>query len=53
MKNIKSFTVKSSDERPARRDGICFYCRQKIGDQHEKGCVIRSNADMGGVNKYF
>lgn len=33
--------VTKEDERPARMDGTCFYCRTPIGREHEKGCVIR------------
>lgn len=32
--------VKSSDERPARRDGTCFYCSQPIGSPHKEDCVV-------------
>lgn len=32
--------VKRSDERPARQDGTCFYCREPMGGQHKPECVI-------------
>lgn len=32
--------VESGDERPARPDGSCYYCRQPIGTAHLDGCVI-------------
>jgi len=35
-----TFVVKPDDERPARKDGTCFYCRQPIGEQHKPDCVI-------------
>lgn len=34
------FIVKPEDERPARRDGTCFYCHQPIGSRHKEDCVI-------------
>lgn len=36
--------VTENDERPARLDGTCFYCRQGIGKQHSKGCVCRDRS---------
>ena len=39
---IGSNIVKASDERPARRDGTCFYCSQPLGSEHQAGCVILS-----------
>lgn len=38
----ETFFVRKEDERPARMDGTCFYCRKKIGTKHKAGCVIRS-----------
>lgn len=35
-------TVRPEDERPARRDGTCFYCSQPIGGRHNPDCVIVS-----------
>lgn len=34
--------VLPSDERPARRDGTCFYCSQPLGEAHKAACVIVS-----------
>lgn len=34
--------VRAEDERPARRDGTCFYCRQPLGALHKPTCVIVS-----------
>lgn len=34
--------VEPEDERPARRDGTCFYCAARIGIPHDIGCVIVS-----------
>lgn len=42
MKHPETHIVKAADERPARQDGTCFYCRQPIGATHGDGCVIRS-----------
>lgn len=36
-----TFIVRPQDERPARRDGTCFYCREPIGSMHKEDCVIR------------
>lgn len=38
----ETFTVKPADERPARRDGTCFYCSEPIGARHSPTCVIPS-----------
>lgn len=32
--------VRPEDERPARRDGTCFYCQEPIGSLHQKSCVV-------------
>lgn len=40
----KNYTVTNSDERPARRDGNCFYCHQPIGGVHLPDCVIVSKS---------
>lgn len=37
-----STIVKPADERPARRDGRCFYCSQPIGTEHKADCVTLS-----------
>lgn len=37
-----TFTVRPQDERPARRDGTCFYCGEPIGGTHKADCVIRT-----------
>jgi hypothetical protein len=42
MMHPETHAVKASDERPARRDGACFYCRAPLGGVHWAGCVIRS-----------
>jgi hypothetical protein len=42
MKHEETYIVKAADERPARKDGTCFYCSQPIGGLHKEGCVIRS-----------
>ena len=34
--------VTKKAQRPARMDGTCFYCNQKIGDDHKKDCVTIS-----------
>lgn len=44
MNKSESYIVKKSDERPARMDGTCFYCREPIGGIHKEGCVIRSKS---------
>ena len=36
----------SHSERPAGKPGLCFYCGVKIGEEHRKGCVIRSRTVM-------
>lgn len=33
-------TVHPADEREARRDGTCFYCREPIGGTHKANCII-------------
>lgn len=35
-------TVLPQDERPARRDGTCFYCSQPLGTKHNPNCIIVS-----------
>lgn len=42
MIHPETFVVRKQDERPARRDGTCFYCREKIGHKHAMDCVIKS-----------
>lgn len=41
MKQPATEVVMPHDERPARRDGTCFYCHAPIGGTHKEGCVIR------------
>lgn len=36
--------------RPAGKPDECFYCQAKIGDDHRKGCVIRSRTVMVRVS---
>jgi hypothetical protein len=44
MKLVGTDIVKREDERPARRDGTCFYCCQAIGAAHKLDCVIVSKS---------
>lgn len=37
-----TWIVTESAARPAGLSDECFYCNVKIGDEHAKGCVIRS-----------
>lgn len=37
-----NWIVTKSSERPAGNKGECFYCNNKIGQEHKKDCVIRS-----------
>lgn len=37
-----SALVMREDERPARRDGTCFYCGEVIGSAHAESCVVMS-----------
>lgn len=39
---IKNWIVEDSDARPAGAPGECFYCRQPVGHEHKKGCVVRT-----------
>jgi len=32
--------VRPEDERPARRDGTCYYCHEPVGGRHDAECVI-------------
>ena len=34
------FIVTEKAQRPARMDGACFYCQQKIGEAHKADCVL-------------
>ena len=34
------FIVTEKAQRPARMDGTCFYCLQKIGSEHLSDCVL-------------
>lgn len=34
------FQVTEAAQRPARMDGSCFYCHQKIGESHRDDCVL-------------
>ena len=34
------FKVTKKAQRPARMDGSCFYCGEKIGDYHKDNCVL-------------
>ena len=34
------FIVTEKAQRPARMDGTCFYCDQKIGEMHRNDCVL-------------
>lgn len=36
------FRVTEKSQRPARKDGTCFYCNQPIGGFHEFTCVLIS-----------
>jgi hypothetical protein len=36
----ETWTVTPDAERPARRDGTCFYCREPVGGQHQYKCVL-------------
>lgn len=36
-----NWIVTTEDERPARKDGTCFYCAVPIGGEHKQDCVIR------------
>jgi len=36
--------VKEEDEAPARPDGTCFYCKQKIGEEHLENCYKRERS---------
>ncbi len=40
MDLTRTDTVMPPDERPARRDGTCFYCSQPMGAAHRPDCVI-------------
>lgn len=40
MSRWSSQKVLPEDERPARKDGTCFYCLQPIGQYHAYECVI-------------
>jgi len=40
----KTDIVRPQDERPARRDGTCFYCSAVIGASHKDGCVVTSKS---------
>jgi hypothetical protein len=40
MKPEHRFKVTAKAQRPAKMDGTCFYCRQKIGDYHKDNCVL-------------
>ena len=42
MQHPETHIVKPEDERPARKDGTCYYCRTAIGSHHKPGCVIRT-----------
>jgi hypothetical protein len=44
MNHPETHKVKKSDERPARMDGTCFYCREPIGGTHKPGCVCRTRS---------
>lgn len=40
--NYDNWKVTEDDERPARPDGTCFYCKEPIGNEHKPDCVVRS-----------
>lgn len=40
MTELSTVQVFGPDERPARRDGTCFYCAQPVGGMHTAECVI-------------
>lgn len=42
MHLLRTDLVRPEDERPARRDGTCFYCSQPLGTKHRPECVIVS-----------
>lgn len=45
-----TFIVRPQDERPARPDGTCFYCREPIGELHKEDCVCRSKTCVVDFN---
>lgn len=40
LNKIDNWVVEKEDERPARMDGTCFYCKEPIGGRHKDDCVI-------------
>jgi hypothetical protein len=46
----KSWIVSKEDERPAGNKGECFYCNEKIGVEHKKGCVCRQRSVVVNFN---
>lgn len=36
------FVVTAAAQRPARKDGTCFYCSAPIGAEHKADCVLVS-----------
>lgn len=46
MERKDTWVVKPDDERPARPDGTCFYCREPIGGKHKYCCVIPQKSVM-------
>jgi hypothetical protein len=51
MEEIETI-VKPEDERPARRDGTCFFCGRPIGAEHETDCVIVTRRRFEAVAPY-
>jgi hypothetical protein len=52
---VKAFgatEVSLEDERPARPNGCCFYCDQKIGADHKPGCVIMKGRRFDAVEPF-
>lgn len=47
------YTVTEKAQRPARMDGHCFYCQEKIGGVHKPHCVlIRKNVRVRMTVEY-
>jgi hypothetical protein len=43
MKRPETFTVtENNGPRPNGKPGECFYCKEPIGNEHDKDCVIRT-----------
>jgi len=51
--NTEKFRVTNRAQRPAKMDGCCFHCRQRVGTTHEADCVlIKKKAIVRAVIEY-